>query len=863
MASMPDYFSIATLKCRGIPSIEKVSGIYQTTKDLEIVCLQETYFKDYRDSDLFDRVLGKIFKIFHSFIDPNNMSTGVTFLFKRDCPISQIVMQLEIQGRALGFSMAIGHFTLLVVGLYAPAVDGERAGFFTSLTDKISMTDWFGFGSFVVLGDFNFVEKVRLDRSSNTRSIDRQVGLQEFLFLKELMSIHDVYRKKHPDTNDFFTYRSATYDTLSRLDRTYASVNMCLDALCTTRSVKLSDHRLFRVKFNLKLSACKRGKGYYKMNTLLLSEDGVDNFVVPRLQNILQNPDFSLVLWEVFKLDVKHYFQKLGKYKAKKRNLDRQSIESSIRRTELMIATFRDPGDKFILKSLLKRQKSELDNLNNYYLANCRHNTYYKDYVEDKISFSNAKSLQRKDWEQRHLYSIQENDGNLVTEPDQILEVVRHQYESLFISEGISYPTLRHFLRQENFPKLDNVQSVSLEQPFSPDEVKDALRSMQGNKTPGLDSIPIEFYWRFSSSIAIILSEMFNSIFLSGVMHNTAYIGIISLLYKGSGERSLRENWRPLTLLNVDYKIFAKVLAKRLEKVMVKLVHPDQTSSVPGRTIRDSLCHVMSVVDYAKYLGGDAMILSVDHQAAFDMVEWDFIFETLKMMNVGPLFLKLVKSIYCENHVFSAVNVNGFISNFFSINRGIRQGCPLSPLIYVITSEVLSHYVRGTTMLRGIPLCGSNNRITKYADDTSLFVSSWQEIDNIFRIFDLYKLASGSRLKNRKTQLLLLGNLKNAVVPQKYTPFVVKKLKLYGFFVTADGLDDEQNWEKCNNTADRLARRLPPFGVSLFGKMHFVHLYYLCMFNYLVNVITPPVQLVERTQNAIIRFYGSRPVHIL
>ena len=258
-------------------------------------------------------------------------------------------------------------------------------------------------------------------------------------------------------------------------------------------------------------------------------------------------------------------------------------------------------------------------------------------------------------------------------------------------------------------------------------------------------------------------------------------------------------------------------MAIRLDKVMTTLVHPDQSSSVSGRTIRDSLSHVMCVTQYAEMLNADAMILSVDHQAAFDMVEWQFIFETLRAMNFGNFFLSLIRSIYCNGNVSSAVMVNGFVSDFFAIDRGIRQGCPVSAQIYNITAEVAAHYIRKTNMLNGIPLCGTNTRITKYADDTSLFLSKWDEIDNVFTIFDWYKSASGSRLKPAKTQLLLLGRLRNTLVPQRFQDFLVDKLKLYGFFITADGLNDEQNWAKCDETLTRLQRRLPSARPTMSG----------------------------------------------
>ena len=217
---------------------------------------------------------------------------------------------------------------------------------------------------------------------------------------------------------------------------------------------------------------------------------------------------------------------------------------------------------------------------------------------------------------------------------------------------------------------------------------------------------------------------------------------------------------------------------------MTTLVHPDQTSSVNGRVIQDSLAHVMSVIHYANECNADALILSVDHQAAFDMLEWVFIFETFRAMNFGTNFIKMLKCIYKPGLTRSSVIVNGFQSDFFRVFRGIRQGCLLSPSLYVITAEVVAHYIRKTPNIAGVPLYGTNTRITKFADDTSVLLNRISDIENVFNIFDKFQSASGSRLKPSKTQLLLLGGLKNVVVPQKYALFRVDKLKLYGMWLS-------------------------------------------------------------------------------
>ena len=446
-------------------------------------------------------------------------------------------------------------------------------------------------------------------------------------------------------------------------------------------------------------------------------------------------------------------------------------------------------------------------------------------------------------------------EGNVITGSKEILQEVEKQYEILFRSEPISAEMLRLFLEQEGFPKLSDEDKNLLEHPFSKKEVKEAIHSFDGKKTPVGDGLPVELYWAHADVIALILTHLFNN--YGECMLPSSYAGVLTLLYKGKGERCLRENWRPLTMMNLDYKIYAKCISRRLQKIIGKLVHFDQTCSVPGRKIQDSILHVLNVIAFAEEHNLEAMILSIDHESAFDTVEWSFMFQTLEAMNFGPTFINFIKAIYREGNTCSSVVVNGFLSEPFKVHRGLRQGCPLSPLLYVILMEVSAHYMRKTGELQGIPLCGLNTKLTKYADDTSIFVRSFEEIDSVLSIFRLFKTASGSRLKEAKTQLLYLGAFKNLTredTPSRFRAYVKENLKLYGVTLHASkDAASEANWEKPRKQIDTLKKRLAPYGVSLFGKIHFVNTYFLCMFWYITNILTAPKQLQRDAYNAIDR----------
>ena len=150
------------------------------------------------------------------------------------------------------------------------------------------------------------------------------------------------------------------------------------------------------------------------------------------------------------------------------------------------------------------------------------------------------------------------------------------------------------------------------------------------------------------------------------------------------GDRLDPGNWRPITLLNVDYKLASRAIAGQLLKVIHLVVAKDQKCGVPGRFIGENVALLRDVADYASSSGASVAILSLDQEKAFNRVDWSFMRSTLCTMGFGPSFISWVDLFY--HRVQSAVNVNGYLSSFFSLSRGVQQGCPLSPLLYVLVS---------------------------------------------------------------------------------------------------------------------------------------------------------------------------------
>ena len=168
--------------------------------------------------------------------------------------------------------------------------------------------------------------------------------------------------------------------------------------------------------------------------------------------------------------------------------------------------------------------------------------------------------------------------------------------------------------------------------------------------------------------------------------------GIITLIPKDENNLSTLSNWRPITLLCVDYKILAKVIAKRIGSVLPKLIHSDQTGFIKGRFIGENVRLLNDLLEYTDVQNIPGILLFIDFEKAFDTIEWPFIQNVLKCFNFGPVIGKWIATLY--SNVESAVINGGYTTNYFKVSRGVRQGCPLSPLLFVLGVEILAQKIR-------------------------------------------------------------------------------------------------------------------------------------------------------------------------
>ncbi len=195
---------------------------------------------------------------------------------------------------------------------------------------------------------------------------------------------------------------------------------------------------------------------------------------------------------------------------------------------------------------------------------------WYEDGEKSSKYFFN---LEKSNFNKKVMNSTYLPDGTLSKDPDKILNEQRKFYEKLYTSdENVKFNILN-----QNDPKISDLDKNLVDKDITMDDLKYALQQMPNNKTPGCDGLPAEFYKVFWNKIKDVLYEAIIYAYHSGEMHISARRGIITLIPKKDKDMNYIKNWRPLTLLNTDYKILAKALAQRLKVKLLKIIDKDQT----------------------------------------------------------------------------------------------------------------------------------------------------------------------------------------------------------------------------------------------------------------------------------------------
>ena len=219
-------------------------------------------------------------------------------------------------------------------------------------------------------------------------------------------------------------------------------------------------------------------------------------------------------------------------------------------------------------------------------------------------------------------------------------------------------------------------------------------------------------------------------------------------------------NFRPITLLCVDYKILSKILAERLRAVLHKVIHNKQFCGIPGRSIIQCNMELRDVMYYGNENNLNLAVLNLDWFKAFDLVPVDFVFKALLQLGFGNTFVNMIRTLY--TNIESAVEINNILSDIFPVRRSVRQGCPLSMSLFLIFQEPFYRAVVASRVIRPLVLPDkSEMKILGYADDSNILIRDDGSLVEILKLISDFEKAMGSKLNRAKSKIYGIGNWKN------------------------------------------------------------------------------------------------------
>ena len=354
------------------------------------------------------------------------------------------------------------------------------------------------------------------------------------------------------------------------------------------------------------------------------------------------------------------------------------------------------------------------------------------------------------------------NDNTKTVNDEETLNETRTFYERLYSNKPNKDCMLENILHHRDIPKLSETEKLSLEGPLTLNETLNALKNMKNNRSPGSDGFTTEFLKKFWIDIGKYLLRALNYGFEYRELSSTQKEGVIICLPKGQKDKHYLKNWRPISLLNVSYKIASAVTANRLKTILLKLIHEDQTGSILGRFIGENIRTLYDLMFYCEKQSIPGLLLLIDFEKAFDSIALDFIYKVLTFLNFGPSLITWIKVFY--KNIKSCVIINGKASSFFNIYRGCRQGDRLSPYIFILCAEILAHLIRKNDNVKGITVNDKEFLASQYADDTTLIIldGSEESLKTCLSILKFYADTSGLHINMEKIRVIMIGSKKGS-----------------------------------------------------------------------------------------------------
>ena len=349
--------------------------------------------------------------------------------------------------------------------------------------------------------------------------------------------------------------------------------------------------------------------------------------------------------------------------------------------------------------------------------------------------------------------------GKTILNPKEIADTFSLYYETLYnlkndtLTPQPNADNISSFLDNIVLPSIDPTSLELLNKPISDEEIIKVIHELPKNKSPGPDGLSGEYYTAFEETLVPYLSNLFNQAANSEALAKELLEAIIITIPKSGKDPTSPLNYRPISLLNSDLKIYAKILANRLVNIIPTLIKPDQVRFVKSRQAPDSTRRMLNIINSIHNNRTPALLLALDAEKAFDRMHWEYISKTLTKFGFNGFIHSAIMALYTQPN--AKVYTSGILSRNFPLTNGTRQGCPLSPIIFALAIEPLAEYIRSSPNVRGVTIGQDVHKLGLFADDIILTLTEPDiSLPTIHAILEKFKDVSYYKINQEKCFIL-------------------------------------------------------------------------------------------------------------